>query len=201
MSIAVLFKKPKPATFGKIVLDALLTATHEMESDVTEFPVEEGAPITDHIWAKPRRFTMTGFVTNTPVKILGARLSQESYGTDGRLIDVVQKTFAMLEEMHVKRELIEVKTKLRTYKNMAIERITCNLDAQTGASLPFTAQLVEVRIVRSQAVAFNIARKPASQKAAKTAQTGKATPAVATPKATEKVSLLKNAINSAGKLF
>ncbi len=196
MSIAVLFKKSKPATFGKITLDALLTITHEMESEVTEFPVEEGAPITDHIWAKPRRLTMTGFVTNSPVKLLGGRASQESYGTDGKLINVVQKTFAMLEEMHLKRELITVSTKLRTYKNMAIERITCNLDAMTGNSLPFTAQLVEVRRVSSQAVKFNVVNKPKSGKATPTAKTGKATPTTTAPKPAASVSILKNALNS-----
>lgn len=205
MSLTVLFKTKKPSQVGSIVLDALISDNHEMENEVTEFPVESGAPVNDHIWAKPRRYTITGVVTNSPVIIFGA--AARAVATASALpleerqnaltnYDFVGKAFEALEEMHHKRDLIDVFTPLRAYRGYAIESIEIQRDQRTGASLPFTVRIKEVKRVSSQQVDFTVAKAPRSNKAAATAQTGKQTPTQ--PTNPRGVTLLKTLIRGGG---
>lgn len=55
-----------PEGFGAFVFDAVLSEVHEHTNEPTEFPVELGVDITDHIRVKPDVFTVTGLVSQTP---------------------------------------------------------------------------------------------------------------------------------------
>jgi hypothetical protein len=48
-------------------LDADLQEAHDLGSDITEHPVEEGADVTDHVRPRLRRVTIEGYVTDTPM--------------------------------------------------------------------------------------------------------------------------------------
>lgn len=47
-------------------LDVDLQESHDLASDITEHPVEEGADVTDHVRPRLRRVTVEGFVSDTP---------------------------------------------------------------------------------------------------------------------------------------
>ena len=94
-----LFIKSGGYWVGTIKLDLLLDESHSLESEVTQHPVEDGSQINDHIHIKPRRGSLTGFVTNAPMvvgyngglpKRLAAKLSQmqKQGGINGFLEDV-----------------------------------------------------------------------------------------------------------------
>lgn len=53
-------------TVDAIKFDLLLDEQHSMEAEVTSHPVEDGSQINDHIQIKPRKGSLTGFVTNHP---------------------------------------------------------------------------------------------------------------------------------------
>lgn len=61
-----LFFKTSGYTVDSIKFDLLLDEQHSMESEVTSHPVEDGSQINDHIQIKPRKGSLTGFVTNHP---------------------------------------------------------------------------------------------------------------------------------------
>jgi hypothetical protein len=50
-----------------LLLDASPSRQHTVSAQVTEHPVERGAPATDYIRPMPRRLTVEGFITNTPI--------------------------------------------------------------------------------------------------------------------------------------
>ena len=50
-----------------LLLDASPSRTHTTTAQVTEHPVEKGPPVTDYIRPMPRRLTVEGFITNTPI--------------------------------------------------------------------------------------------------------------------------------------
>jgi hypothetical protein len=47
-------------------LDVDLQESHDLASDITEHPVEEGADVTDHVRPRLRRVTLEGYVSDTP---------------------------------------------------------------------------------------------------------------------------------------
>ena len=69
--VRFIFSRKTPGQIDNIVLDATLSENHDYTNKVTSFPVETGADITDHIVQEPERLTIEGFVTNTPVSLLG----------------------------------------------------------------------------------------------------------------------------------
>lgn len=61
-----LFFKSSGYFVDSIKFDLLIDEQHTMENAVTEHAVEDGSLISDHIQIKPRKGSLTGFVTNTP---------------------------------------------------------------------------------------------------------------------------------------
>lgn len=52
---------------ASLELDVDTQESHELVSDITEHPVEEGADVTDHVRPRLRRVTIEGFVSDTPL--------------------------------------------------------------------------------------------------------------------------------------
>lgn len=59
-------------SIGALQLDALLTESTELNSNISEYPVEEGPPITDHITQNSERLALSGVVTGAGVLMFGA---------------------------------------------------------------------------------------------------------------------------------
>ena len=53
--------------YGNIELDAMLDESHEWSADVTSNPVEDGAPVTDHVIEQADKLTIRGVVTDAPL--------------------------------------------------------------------------------------------------------------------------------------
>lgn len=62
----------KKTTVGSLTLDALLTETNTYSSEVTEHPVEVGAPISDNIGQKAEKLSIQGVVTGAGVMMFDA---------------------------------------------------------------------------------------------------------------------------------
>jgi len=60
------------SSIGGIQLDAVLQETHRFENLVTQYPVESGATITDHIINKPLCLEMDGRLTDTPLSLVAS---------------------------------------------------------------------------------------------------------------------------------
>lgn len=61
------YEVKQPATIGDLQVDVILDRETTYDSEVTEFPVEDGFPISDHVERKPLRLSMTVVCTPTPV--------------------------------------------------------------------------------------------------------------------------------------
>lgn len=53
-------------------VDVTIFESHSLNSKVTDNPIEDGSSISDHIIKLPRRFSMEGIVSNTPITLLGS---------------------------------------------------------------------------------------------------------------------------------
>ena len=66
--VSLLFNSKKGAIIGELECDATLREVHDYKNEVTEWPIEEGANISDHIRQAPDEVEINGFITNSPVK-------------------------------------------------------------------------------------------------------------------------------------
>ena len=55
--------------YGNIELDAALDENHEWSAEATSNPVEEGAPVTDHVIEQSDKLKIRGFVTDSPLNL------------------------------------------------------------------------------------------------------------------------------------
>lgn len=118
---------------GAIPLDALLSETVELNSNVTSYAVEEGAPINDHIGQESEKLTIIGVVTAARVTL---------WGPSG-----VEKLVSAKEELrriHATGEVISVVTGIDSYRGYAME--TCNIKRDSESGMKFDVELGLVKI-------------------------------------------------------
>lgn len=148
-------------------LDVVVSESHTLQNKITQFPVEEGSPITDHIRSQPDRLTMSCFITETPIlQALQEFETLERLTSQAEQFSQLDSTktlvsFLILEELakgplddtgRRAPELLTVVSGLKVYTDMAIENVSIPRSQGTGASLRFTASFIKVRVVNSRTV-------------------------------------------------
>lgn len=130
---------------GSYTIDASIREVHTFESDVTEFPVEQGSPIADNIRPKPITVQIEGIVSNTPLPPISAGRSIVTDETDDSLPSV--SALAALLAIRDAREPVTISTAVKSYDNMVLQSLEVPRDGTTGDALRFSATFVQVTIV------------------------------------------------------
>lgn len=133
MVLATLFgKKYDKGRVGVVELDVTISENHTFNSRATNFPVETGGDVTDHIINDPDILTLSGLVSDTPLNIF-------SFFT--RSIDA----FNRLVDLHERRVPVTVVTGLKVYQNMVMTTLDVPRNINTGQSLTFNITLQNIR--------------------------------------------------------
>ena len=197
--------------YGNIELDAMLDESHEWSAEATSNPVEEGAPVTDHVIEQADKLTIRGIVTDAP---LNASSSILGFIGGGSADNKTQSVFDLLNTLIKKREVLTVYTKHKTYDDMVLTSVTIPRSASVGEAVEFRAEFIHIRKVATQTVDVpdGVSAKPeakaggaggaVSKKASATKASGKKQATKANKPAADKVnrSVLKsigNAVASA----
>ena len=137
---------------GNLEFDCLDSETHEWAREVTTNPVENASPIADHIIEQPDQITITGMISNAPIR---GYLEQIGGIIDGSINDdLVAQAFAKLDDLRKSHELVTIYTRYRTYENMLIQSISIPRSPDNGDAIVFTLQAIQVRIVTSQSTSL-----------------------------------------------
>lgn len=139
------------------LIDAIISENHELDNEVTEYPVESGADITDNVRPKPLVVTMECLITNTPIGAMaGIRKKDGQIGevitSTGAGSDVSDHTptddcYQHLKQIRDKREPVKIVTTLETYDNMVLRSLSIPRATGRGDELRFTAEFQQVQIV------------------------------------------------------
>ncbi len=151
MALSILFGRKTAGKIGELQLDVTVNENHNYVSDVSSFPIEDGSVITDHVRKQPIRLSMNGFISNHPIKLIGAPASPviRSSGNANR----VEIARDYLIDLYNKSTLIDIiGTSLLTYTNMIMSSLSIPRDLQTGDSLRFSAEFIEIKKVQSEVV-------------------------------------------------
>lgn len=131
------FSNPNiPKTFGQLVVSVWENESHDRSNNVTNYPVENGTEISDHIQPQPIELNVSGIV--------------EATDTGTNIID----SYFLLKQIMEEKQIITVVTSLDVYENMCVLSSNVTRNAQNGGSLSFTATLKQITYVSSQAIAI-----------------------------------------------
>lgn len=156
----------KSTTIGALELDALLTESTSLRSQITEYPVEDGTVISDHITKEAETLSLNGVITGA------GTLFSPSFGKVELLV-----AKEALRELHNARELVTVVTGLDVYSDFAIESLDIERNADDGERLNISAELRKIKKVqlRTEEMPPEKANGKTKGKAGQTkAKTGKA---------------------------
>lgn len=168
---------------------------HSRESPATEFPIENGQVISDHIIIKPFKLELTGIISDTPIGGVQGLLKEVGVSAAAALIPPVGlvatagalalfsalsnskspsvAAYGQLLKLQEQAQPVDVITSLYRYSNMWINSISVPRDSETGKILLFTVSLSQLLLVTPRSVNVSIFSNPSlSANKADTGQSG-----------------------------
>lgn len=145
-------------TIDGYVIDGAASEEEALEAEATEYPVESGATITDHVTNSPVTLALEFVVSDTPI---GAAAASRAAG-------VVPSSEArqVLTALRDSRRPFTVVTGVRSYESMVFTSLSFPRDGKTGAALRGTASLKRIELVDVRRVSVTMAaRKHLGQRA------------------------------------
>ncbi len=132
MVLSLIFgRKYAQSKVGIVSFDTMVSEEHNFSSRVTFFPVESGTIVSDHIINQPDIVRLSGLVTDTPLSI---------FAPFNRSI----AAFNSLIQIHERREIVDVVTGIKIYRNMAITSLNVPRTVKTGQTLTFNIELQKI---------------------------------------------------------
>lgn len=132
MALSLIYgKKYAQSKVGVVTFDTMVQEEHKFSSRVTYFPVERGTIVSDHIINQPDVVHLSGLVSDTPLTI---------FAPFNRSI----AAFNALLEIHRTRQIIDVVTGIKLYRNMAITSLDVPRTVKTGQTLTFNIELQRI---------------------------------------------------------
>lgn len=136
-----LFFKTK-SYIGIIEIDSIVEESVTIESEITEYPVEAGANVNDHVIIKPAEFLMKGVVSDSSNYYI-----YDTSTIKDRFVGDVSKSKVVWEQLlklQAERQPFVLIQNLKSYSNVLITSLSTSQDKDTSRALFFTAALKEV---------------------------------------------------------
>ena len=124
-------KKYAQSKVGLVTFDTMVSEEHRFTSRVTYFPVESGTIVSDHIINQPDVVILSGLITDTPLNI---------FAPFNRSV----AAFNALIQIHERRQIVDVVTGIKIYRNMAITSLDVPRTVKTGQTLTFNIELQRI---------------------------------------------------------
>lgn len=125
-----LITHPNPRQIGTIIPDIVIEEIGHDQLQISEFPVETGAPISDHAYKRPPEIIMRCGFSNSTVQ-------SEGY---------VQEVYALLLQLQAQLQPFNVTSGKRQYQNMLISSLLVTTDQESEYALNIVVGLKMVII-------------------------------------------------------
>lgn len=126
-----------PRNIGGFVADVTIEEEHIDELEITTFPVEQGAAITDHSYKLPSQCRILVGYSNSS----GASLGDPNY---------VRAVYDQFLQLQASRQPFDVFTGKRVYQNMLIRRLHTKSDKDNENSMFLDVELQEILLTTTQ---------------------------------------------------
>lgn len=149
---------------GSIIPNVVIEEVHSDTLTITEHPVEQGAPITDHAFKNPAELTMRIGWSASSLALDSVVTSVVDSVKAGKLttpkIKSVRDIYEDLLKLQDSRQPFDVSTGKRLYKDMLIKALGTTTDLSSENSLIVNVVLRQVIIVQTKAAKL----KPETQR-------------------------------------
>lgn len=151
MSYAILGKK-NPRGIAGIIPEVVVRELHNDDITITEHPVGQGAPITDHAYKNPETVMIEFGWSDSFLSLNSARISsaQSIFNGAQNLNDI----YDSLLELQASLEPIDVGTGKRQYTNMLIKSLQVETDINTENLLMIKAVFQKIYIVQTETLSL-----------------------------------------------
>lgn len=131
-------------TAEPFIPDSVMEESWQYPNTVTEHPVVDDAPVSDHIIRKPLQFKLILLVTDTPIR--------RTVGALGGLDGTIRRTRYAKDWLAIRRDQLFTwrSDKYGTLRNLAIESLSTTRDNR--GRLIFDIRFKQIRRARSQRV-------------------------------------------------
>lgn len=140
-----------------LAIDAFLSEEHVREAEATQYPVEQGSDITDHVHLRPVMLTVEGVVSDAPLSPIVEATRQEGLAPS-------EEARLRLEDTFDLRQPITIVTARVTLEDMIMTSLSATLDSSTGAAYVFRATFQKLRLVENRRVQVKVAVPRAKKK-------------------------------------
>ena len=131
--------------YQAIVFDAVPSIGIKRQAEVTSYPVESGAEVSDHVQIKNNTFKLSGVITETPVRLEKDLLY--SAGVNGTRIS---QAIQYLDKIFDSRQPITLVTEHKVYENVILSGIS--YDYKSEFAMQFDLEFEQVRLVSTATV-------------------------------------------------
>ncbi|ENZ8140832.1 phage baseplate protein [Klebsiella aerogenes] len=142
--------------YQAIVFDAVTDTGIRRQADITSYPVESGAEVSDHVQIKNNTFKLSGIITETPVRLEKDLLY--SAGVNGTRIS---QAIEYLDKIFDGRQPITLVTEHKVFENVILSGIS--YDYKSEFAMQFDLEFEQIRLV-SKAEVNVIATKTQSNR-------------------------------------
>lgn len=129
------------ADYSCFVFDVVESVDTNLTNNVTNYPVSTGSNISDHVFDENDKFTVKGFVTNSPT---AKYLNQITYDDGTNRVKLAIQLLRELKESHDPFTLI---TEFEVLDNCVITSLNWTQDVSSGESMTFDIGLERIRKV------------------------------------------------------
>lgn len=140
-------------------IDAAISETHMLNSEVASDPVEKGAATSDHIRELPDEITLECIVSDTPMGAVADFRSDESNGATPSM-----NAYERMKFIRKRAQPVTIITSLGTFESMALENFTVPRRAEDGEALRFSAKFKLFVEVENERTVVEVATPRASKK-------------------------------------
>jgi len=185
-----LFYRTSGYFVDSIQFDLIVSEDHSLEASVTEHPVENGATVNDHVRSLPRKGSLTGLVTNYPLKgapALPQWFLEKLGGMSRNYLDTLaaqygirretgptaadfealprpenraMNTWTLFKDLMAKRTPVSIITGLEKYTDVVVTKVSTSRSSSTGDALEFRVEFQEIQFVTLTEVALTSTTSP-----------------------------------------
>ena len=149
-----------------LTVEVAKSESHTLTANATEFPVENGVTISDHILNKGVVYELSGIISDDPIdyfnkgaldrfkapfveqeRIYSSKVSQTRTFTKD---SPSKNAFYLLNILYYQKIPVNIITDLTEYKNMVMESLAVPRDGQTSRALKFEARFREILLAQSE---------------------------------------------------
>ncbi|HBR9605882.1 hypothetical protein I8Q57_21320 [Klebsiella pneumoniae] len=142
--------------YQALTFDSTPSTGIRRQADVTSYPVENGADVSDHVQIRNNTFKLSGMITETPIRAVRDLLY--SAGVNGTRIS---QAITYLDQIFEARQPIILITEHKVFQNVILTGIS--YDYKSEHAMQFDLEFEQVRLV-SKAEVNVIATKTQSNK-------------------------------------